>query len=81
MTHSFIELDKAVVLVIRLASFLGLWFQCVCPLMPSPNMLLETSGEITPERMKGWSQSKNKAQLWMGLVMEVNSNAVKNNIA
>ena len=24
-----------------------------------PNMLLEISGEITPERMKGWSQSKN----------------------
>ena len=24
-----------------------------------PNTLLEISGEITPERMKGWSQSKN----------------------
>ena len=23
-----------------------------------PNMLLKVSGEITPERMKGWSQSK-----------------------
>ena len=32
---SFIELDKAVVRVIRLASFLWLWFQSVCPLMPS----------------------------------------------
>ena len=32
---SFIELDKAVVRVIRLSSFLWLWFQCVCPLMPS----------------------------------------------
>ena len=30
-----------------------------------PNMLLEISGEITPERMKGWSQSKNNTQLWM----------------
>ena len=30
-----------------------------------PNMLLKKSGEITPERMKGWSQSENKAQLWM----------------
>ena len=29
------------------------------------NMLLEISGEITPERMKGWSQSKNTTQLWM----------------
>ena len=33
----FIELDKAVVRVIRLTSFLWLWFQCVCPLMPSRN--------------------------------------------
>ena len=34
---SFIELDKAVVRVVRLASFLWLWFQCVCSLMPSRN--------------------------------------------
>ena len=34
---SFIKLDKAVVHVIRLTSFLWLWFQCVCPLMPSRN--------------------------------------------
>ena len=34
---SFIELDKAVVRVIRLTSFLWLQFQCVCPLMPSGN--------------------------------------------
>ena len=32
---SFIELDKAVVHVIRLASFLWLWFQSAYPLMPS----------------------------------------------
>ena len=32
---SFIELDKAVVHMIRLASCLWLWFQSVCPLMPS----------------------------------------------
>ena len=44
-------------------------------------MLLEESGEITPERMKRWSQSENNAQLWMRLVMEVKSDAVKNNIA
>ena len=25
----------------------------------------EISGEITAERMKGWSQSKNNTQLWM----------------
>ena len=29
------------------------------------NMLLETSGEITPERQKGWSQTKHNTQLWM----------------
>ena len=34
---SFTELDKAVVRVIRLTSFLWLWFQCVCLLMPSCN--------------------------------------------
>ena len=37
------------------------------------NMLLEKNTEITQERMKRWSQSKNNAQLWMGLVMEVKS--------
>ena len=46
-----------------------------------PNMLLEISGEITPERMKGWSQSKNNTQLWMQLVIEARSDAVKTNIA
>ena len=29
-----------------------------------PNMLLEISGEVTSERMKTWSQSKNSTQLW-----------------
>ena len=40
-------------------------------------MLLEISGEITPERMKGWSQSKNNTQLWMQLVIEARSDAVR----
>ena len=43
--------------------------------------VLEISGEITQERMKGWSQSKNNTQLWMRLVIEARSDAVKNNIA
>ena len=30
-----------------------------------PNMLLEKSGEIAPERMKRLSQSENNAQLYM----------------
>ena len=45
-----------------------------------PNMLLEISGEIIPERMKRRSQSKNNTQLWMGLVMEAGFDAVKSNI-
>ena len=45
------------------------------------HMPLEISGEITPERMRGWSQSKNNTQLWMRLVIEARSNAVKSNIA
>ena len=44
---SFIELDKAVVRVIRLTSFLGLWFQCVCSLMPSHNTYRLTLVSIT----------------------------------
>ena len=28
-------------------------------------MLLEISEEITPERMKRWSQSKNNTQIWL----------------
>ena len=35
----------------------------------------------TPERMKRLSQNKNNTQLWMGLVMELKSSAVKNSIA
>ena len=44
-------------------------------------MLLEISGEITPERMKEWSQNKNNTQLCMGLVIEARFDAVKSNIA
>ena len=33
------------------------------------------------KKMKRWSQSKNNTQLWMGLVIEARSNAVKSNIA
>ena len=43
---SFSELDKAVVHVIRLASFLWVWFQCVCPLMPSRNTYCLTRDQI-----------------------------------
>ena len=43
-------------------------------------MLLEISGEITPGRMKGYSQSKKNTQLWMGLVIEGRFDAVNSNI-
>ena len=46
----------------------------------SVGALLEISGEITPERIKRRSQSKNNTQLWLLLVMEVNSDAIKSNI-
>ena len=61
---SFIELDKAVVLVIRLASFLWLWFRCVCPLIPSRNtycltwvssLLLQQSAAAAPYLGRGVS--------------------------
>ena len=44
-------------------------------------MLLEISGEITPKRMKGRSQSKDNTQLWRGLVIEARFGAVKSKIA
>ena len=46
-----------------------------------PSMLLEKSGEMAPERMTRLSQSENSTQLWVWLVMEVKSDAIKNNIA
>ena len=46
-----------------------------------PNMLLEKSGEITPESLNRWSHYENNTQLWMWLVMEAKSDAVKSNIA
>ena len=44
---SFIELDKAVVHVIRLVSFLWLCFQSVCPLMPSLSAYCLTGASLT----------------------------------
>ena len=46
-----------------------------------PLTATEISGEITLERMKRWNQNKNNTQLWMGLVIEARSDAVKRNIA
>ena len=52
-----------------------------CPGLVDANMLLEISGEINSERLKGWSQIKNNTQLCMGLVIEARFDAVKSNIA
>ena len=60
-----------------IASYLG---RGVAPIVIG-SVLLEISGEITLERMKGWSQRKNNTQLWMGLVIGSRSDAVKSNIA
>ena len=45
-----------------------------------PNMLLENSRETTPERRKTRRQSKNNTQLWIGLVIQAKSDAVKSNM-
>ena len=37
--------------------------------------------KVTPERMKGRSESENNTQLWMRLVIEARSDAVKSTIA
>ena len=45
-------------------------------------MLMEISGEITPDRMKGWSQSKNIHIPDVDVtVIEARCDAVKSNIA
>ena len=43
-----------------------------------PSVLLEESREIAPKGVKRLSQSKNNAQLWISLVVEVKSEALKN---
>ena len=47
LAHSFIELDKAVVHVIRLTSFCDGSFQSVCPLMPSISAYCVTGIPLT----------------------------------
>ena len=43
MAHSFIELDKAVVPVIRLVSSLKLWFSVSLPSLEKDKRLIEVS--------------------------------------
>ena len=51
------------------------------PMWVGAHSATEISGEITPERVKRRSQSKNNTQLWIGLVIEARFDAVKSNIA
>ena len=44
-------------------------------------MLLKKSGETVPKGMKRWSQSIKNAPLSIHLVVEVKSDAIKNNNA
>ena len=64
---SFIELDKAVVHVIRLTSFLWLWFHCVCPLIPlaTPTVLL---GFLLPWTwgISSWLLQQSAVMMWIG---------------
>ena len=67
---SFIELDKAVVHVIRLASCLWLWFQFVCPLMASLSAHHITSLSLTLDLgclfMAAPAKCSRHCWLWMG---------------
>ena len=58
-------------------------FQYYCLENPMDNTERQNDRILKEElpRMKGWSQSKNNTQLWMGLVIEAMSNAVNSNIA
>ena len=73
---NFIELDKAVIHVIRLASFLWLWFQSVCPLMPCLSIYHLTWVSLTldvvylltaatPDLGRGISPLGCRSWLWM----------------
>ena len=73
MAHSFIELDKAVVHVISLVSFLWLWFcdsdcdcdfHSVCPLMEKNKRLMEVSWweRLTEREIGSCSDGQGHAQ-------------------
>ena len=75
---SFIELDKAVVHVIRLASFLCLWFQCVCPLMPSCNTYHLTWVSLTLDvgyLFKAVPAKQPLEAVYWGICMQLGSNS------
>ena len=84
LSHPYMTTGKTIALTRQtfVGKVISLLFNMLSRLVIAflPRASVEKSGEITPERMKRWSQSKNNAQLWMWLVMEVKSDAVKSNI-
>ena len=69
MAHSFIELDKAVVHVIRLVTFFDCGFQSVCPLMEKDKRVMEASWweRLTQGETGKWNPEVNANQgftLW-----------------
>ena len=64
MAYSIIELDKAVVLVIRLVSFCDCGFHSVCPLMEKDKRLMEASWweRLTEGETGSWSDGQGHAQ-------------------
>ena len=61
MAHSFIELERAVLHVIRLVSFLQLWFS-VCPLMEKDKRLMEASERLTEGEIGSCSYGQDHVQ-------------------
>ena len=60
VAHSFIDLDKAVVHVIRLVSFLLLWFLSLYPLMPSLSTYHLTGVSLTLDMEYLFTESNSK---------------------
>ena len=99
MAYSFTELDKAVVHVIRLVSFLWLWFSVCLPSYGKDKRIkYRTEIDEFPRLIYAqyatgdqWRNNfrkneemvtkKNNTPLWMSLMLEVKSDAVKSNIA
>ena len=66
----FIMLAYELLILCQITHFLYLiislmYLFCLYFKLYLPNMLLEISGDIAPQRMKRQSQSKNNTQLWM----------------
>ena len=69
LSHPYMTTGKTTALTIWIfvGKVMSLLFNMLSRLVIAflPRASVEKSGEITPERMMRWSQSKNNAQLWM----------------